>query len=109
MPARMLEALPAESAARRALAWQLARERPGARRAAPPACTPGDLAHGSRGGRNAMSVLQRSPRGARRLPCGAEPMAGGVHIRVWAPARRRVAVVPEHGEDIALAPERGGY
>ena len=29
----------------------------------------------------------------RRLPVGAEPTAGGAHVRVWAPRRRRVAVV----------------
>ena len=32
----------------------------------------------------------------RRLPVGAEvDPAGGVHFRVWAPARRSVAVVVE--------------
>jgi maltooligosyltrehalose trehalohydrolase len=47
----------------------------------------------------------------RRYPIGAEVTDGGVDVRVWAPAHRRVAVV--HGPDAerttALAPERGGY
>jgi maltooligosyltrehalose trehalohydrolase len=36
----------------------------------------------------------------RRLPVGAEPAPeGGVHVRVWAPARRRVRVLLEGDED----------
>src|SRR5690349_1925510 len=36
----------------------------------------------------------------RRLPVGAEPAPqGGVHFRVWAPARRRVRVRLEGDED----------
>jgi len=49
------------------------------------------------------------PADGRRLPIGAEPTARGVHFRVWAPARREVAVVPEVGEPVALRPEPGGY
>jgi len=55
------------------------------------------------------------PAGAhRRLPVGAEPVpGGGVHFRVWAPLRRRVAVVLENpGEEpraFPLAAETGGY
>jgi maltooligosyltrehalose trehalohydrolase len=53
----------------------------------------------------------------RRLPIGAEPQAtGGVHFRVWAPRRRRVAVElqPDRGAERArhptlLAAESGGY
>jgi maltooligosyltrehalose trehalohydrolase len=49
----------------------------------------------------------------RRLPIGAEPQPdGGVHFRVWAPARRRVAVVIEGHATLLAAegepyPERG--
>src|SRR6185436_10681199 len=48
----------------------------------------------------------------RRLPQGAEVMAaGGVHFRVWAPRRQRVAVVLESGErtQLDLHPEGNGY
>jgi maltooligosyltrehalose trehalohydrolase len=46
----------------------------------------------------------------RRLPVGAEVQPrGGVHFRVWAPQRRRVAVVLEGQGEVALAPEAGGY
>src|SRR5579864_5538852 len=51
----------------------------------------------------------------RRLPVGAEVVpGGGVHFRVWAPARRRVEVVFAGGgaglEDLDLEPEAGsGY
>ncbi|MFO1058725.1 MAG: malto-oligosyltrehalose trehalohydrolase [Dongiaceae bacterium] len=48
----------------------------------------------------------------RRLPVGAEPVAGGVAFRVWAPERRRVEVVIEDGSAPRverLAPEPGGY
>jgi len=45
----------------------------------------------------------------RRLPIGAEPGPDGVHFRVWAPGRRRVAVVPEGRDAIELAPEPDGY
>jgi maltooligosyltrehalose trehalohydrolase len=45
----------------------------------------------------------------RRLPIGAEPTSGGVHIRVWAPKRERVAVELEAGE-VELEPdEQRGY
>jgi maltooligosyltrehalose trehalohydrolase len=46
----------------------------------------------------------------RRLPVGAEILSGGVHFRVWAPRRRRVAVAFEDGSaDVQLAPEADGY
>src|SRR5690606_15576511 len=53
----------------------------------------------------------------RRLPIGAEVVAGGAHVRVWAPRRRRVEVLRERagrggaGEPVALAAEAGapGY
>jgi len=55
----------------------------------------------------------------RRLPVGAEVRSGaGTHFRVWAPRRRRVAVVLESGagqpagrdrQAFPLAPEAGGY
>jgi maltooligosyltrehalose trehalohydrolase len=51
---------------------------------------------------------------SRRLPVGAEVQQhGGVHFRVWAPKRSRVAVVllGESGrpQEFALTPEAGGY
>ena len=46
---------------------------------------------------------------ARRLPIGAEPLEGGVHFRVWAPARRSVSVVLEGGSETALEREDLGY
>jgi maltooligosyltrehalose trehalohydrolase len=51
----------------------------------------------------------------RRLPIGAEARPGGVHFRVWAPARRQVAVVfePSAGDapqrDLELQSEPAGY
>ena len=58
----------------------------------------------------------------RRLPVGAEPVrGGGVHFRVWAPARSRVAVVVEGmlgdaggaeevgGRSFELEPDAAGY
>src|SRR5205085_5451691 len=46
----------------------------------------------------------------RRLPVGAELLpGGGAHFRVWAPRRRRVAVVLEGGPAVELAPQDGGY
>jgi maltooligosyltrehalose trehalohydrolase len=47
----------------------------------------------------------------RRLPVGAEFLpADGVHFRVWAPRRRRVAVAFEDGQtDCMLTPEGDGY
>jgi maltooligosyltrehalose trehalohydrolase len=41
----------------------------------------------------------------RRLPVGAEPAAGGVHFRVWAPKPRRVEVVLEGGAGAGSAVE----
>ena len=54
---------------------------------------------------------------ARRLPIGAEPLpGGGVHFRIWAPKRRRVAVAlfdsPQAStptSELELEPEPGGY
>jgi maltooligosyltrehalose trehalohydrolase len=46
---------------------------------------------------------------SRRLPVGAEIMAGGVHFRVWAPARREVQVVVEGVGATPLDREVGGY
>ena len=53
----------------------------------------------------------RTTRQRRRLPVGAEVMAGGgVHFRVWAPSRARVEVVFEGGGAAhALEPEDDGY
>lgn len=46
----------------------------------------------------------------RRLPHGAEVQpTGGVHFRVWAPDRRRVAVVLDDGPGIDLEPEAPGW
>ncbi len=47
---------------------------------------------------------------SRRLPVGAEVQpSGGVHVRVWAPDRRRVAVLLDDGRTVELAREDGGY
>jgi len=43
----------------------------------------------------------------RRRAIGAEIVGGGVHFRVWAPSRRKVAVVIE-GADHPLEPDSGG-
>ncbi len=45
----------------------------------------------------------------RRLPVGAEPVAGGVHFRVWAPLARRLEVVVEGAGATELRPEAHGY
>jgi 1,4-alpha-glucan branching enzyme len=54
-----------------------------------------------------------APAGSRRLPVGAEVTARGVNFRVWAPERRRVAVVLAEGFDglasLTLEPEADGY
>jgi maltooligosyltrehalose trehalohydrolase len=53
-----------------------------------------------------------SPSAARRLPIGAEVVpAGGVHFRVWAPARREVEVVFEgpSAKPVRLKREPDGY
>src|SRR5438128_380269 len=50
------------------------------------------------------------PVDARRLPVGADLLGNGdVHFRVWAPVRRRVAVVVEGGPTIDLEPQADGY
>lgn len=55
-----------------------------------------------------------SPGRGRRLPTGAESVPRGVHFRVWAPARRRVAVIFESegdhkGDELELSGEEDGY
>ncbi|MBI3289309.1 MAG: malto-oligosyltrehalose trehalohydrolase [Elusimicrobia bacterium] len=60
-----------------------------------------------------MPTRSRPP--SRRLPVGAEFFAGrGAHVRVWAPRRRRVAVVVEddrgrESTPVELAWEAAGY
>ena len=49
-----------------------------------------------------------APPVTRRLPIGAEVVPGGVHFRVWAPKRKKVAVVVGRDE-IELNREEGGY
>ncbi|HEU4563337.1 MAG TPA: malto-oligosyltrehalose trehalohydrolase [Gemmatimonadaceae bacterium] len=55
------------------------------------------------------------PTAERRLPIGAEILCGGVHFRVWAPARERVDVVLEPAgaggerQTFRLEREEGGY
>ncbi len=63
-----------------------------------------------------MSGKMKSAEFQRRMPVGAElPPSGGVHLRVWAPASRRVAVAMgaeadfENGTPIPLTAERDGY
>lgn len=48
---------------------------------------------------------------ARRLAIGAEFSSGGVHFRVWAPARKTVQVVFKglHERAVALTPDGAGY
>lgn len=61
------------------------------------------------------SVLPQPPIPAppvRRLPVGAERVAGGVHFRLWAPARQQVAVVLEDDsgpQEHTLSAENNGY
>ncbi len=47
----------------------------------------------------------------RRLPVGAEPREGGVHVRVFAPKRKSVEVIFEGGKvpTAMLAPDADGY
>ncbi|OHV82277.1 malto-oligosyltrehalose trehalohydrolase [Rhizobium sp. LCM 4573] len=45
----------------------------------------------------------------RRYPVGAELLDGGVSFRVWAPVRKQVSVVLEHGDQYAMASEERGY
>lgn len=45
----------------------------------------------------------------RRFPIGAEPAAGGVHFRVWAPNRRQVEVVLQESRAVPLERESDGY
>jgi maltooligosyltrehalose trehalohydrolase len=55
------------------------------------------------------SSARRGP-GSRRLSSGAEITDDGVHFRVWAPERKRVAVAVEKViNPIVLAPDGDGY
>jgi maltooligosyltrehalose trehalohydrolase len=45
----------------------------------------------------------------RRFPIGAEPVAGGVHFRVWAPSRKQIEVIFEGSRTLRLEREAGGY
>ena len=50
------------------------------------------------------------PPQGRRYPIGAEvARGGGASFRVWAPGRKRVAVVIGQAPDLELAPEANGY
>ncbi len=53
--------------------------------------------------------MKRRVERVRRCPLGAEPVAGGTHLRVWAPHRRRVRVVLEDGDERSLEREPDGY
>jgi maltooligosyltrehalose trehalohydrolase len=48
---------------------------------------------------------------SRRLPAGAEVVPGGVHFRVWAPARKSIEVLVESPQPLTveLAKEPSGY
>ncbi len=55
----------------------------------------------------ALSLAMNGDKQERRLPMGAECQpAGGVHFRVWAPRRRKVAVVLEGRDDARGEPPR---
>ena len=57
-----------------------------------------------------MKPTELDARVVRRLPVGAEPLAGlGVHFRVWAPDRAAVSAVVEGLGEFPLAREAGGY
>lgn len=45
----------------------------------------------------------------RRYPIGAEPSAGGVSFRIWAPDRAQAHVVIEDQEQHEMVAEEGGY
>src|SRR5438093_6643237 len=45
----------------------------------------------------------------RRLPVGAEPVAGGVHFRTWAPRRKHVEVVLQDYRAVKLEDEGDRY
>jgi maltooligosyltrehalose trehalohydrolase len=45
----------------------------------------------------------------RRFPVGAEVTGAGVHFRVWAPRSKRVEVLFEGGDSVALQAEADGY
>jgi len=53
---------------------------------------------------------RRSIAAQRRMPVGAELVDGGVHLRVWAPAARRLELVVEGGERrLDMRAEERGY
>src|SRR4051812_43148025 len=59
-------------------------------------------------------MTDAQPSTGRRLPVGADLLpTGGVHFRVWAPRRRRVAAALEAGPGspatVELQSEEGGY
>src|SRR5436309_6945224 len=82
-------------------------------------CAPGRAPRYESGGEQPVTIVSQDrqvPRAGgagpaqRKLPVGAEVVPGGVHFRVWAPARRRVEVVFEGGGPaVELAPEGDGY
>ncbi|EYD74768.1 Malto-oligosyltrehalose trehalohydrolase [Rubellimicrobium mesophilum DSM 19309] len=45
----------------------------------------------------------------RRHPVGAEPLASGVHFRVWAPDHKEVTLVTPDGPDRPMEAEDGGF
>ncbi|WP_075771546.1 malto-oligosyltrehalose trehalohydrolase [Aerophototrophica crusticola] len=54
--------------------------------------------------------MARRGSAARRLPQGAEVQpGGGVHFRIWAPDRSRVALRLEYGAELPLNPEGDGF
>src|SRR5262245_52976318 len=57
----------------------------------------------SRGGAAVSGLIRR------RLPIGAEPSSGGVHLRVWAPARKSVELVMGPYRTLSLKADNAGY
>lgn len=56
------------------------------------------------------TTASECPTPGRRLPVGADLIAPNLtHFRVWAPARRTVAVVFEGGDSVELSAEGDGY
>src|SRR4051812_6095791 len=56
------------------------------------------------------AMSERASGFVRRLPVGAEPQPeGGVHLRVWAPRVREIAIEIEGSSPIALQAEADGY
>src|SRR5207237_1966140 len=54
-------------------------------------------------------ILRMQTAVQRRFPVGAEPVAGGVNFRVWAPRRKQVELVLEGSHAVALERESDGY